>query len=90
MIRELEEVYTPANKGIVSMKEIYLINEKLCLDEMDELQLRNLRDFTVMYFGNKADKAELESFEECMKVMDKMSAITSVIDNKLWNIGAEI
>ena len=85
MITELNKVYTPAQRGVVSMKEIYLINEKLHLDEMDNLQLRNLRDFAVMYFtlnniGDQYDRV----------LDDKMSAITSVIDNKLWNMGAEV
>lgn len=53
MIRELEKVYNPKQKGIVEMDEIYLINKTLCLDEMDMLQLRNLRDFTVLYFNSK-------------------------------------
>ena len=90
MLVELNKEYTPARQGIVSMTEIYLINEKLHLDEMDKLQLMNLRDFTVMFFNIEADRAELESRTECRKVIDKMSAIVSVIDQKLFNIGAEI
>lgn len=85
MLVELNKVYTPEQRGVVRMKEVYLINEKLHLDEMDALQLRNLRDFTVMYFtlNNVGDTYNREDD-------DKMSAITSVIDNKLWNIGAEV
>lgn len=84
MIIELNEVYAPEKHGIVSMKEIYLINEKLHLDEMDILQLRNLRDFTVMYFTlNMGDQYDRD-------LNDKMSAIVSVIDSKLWNKGAEV
>lgn len=86
MLRELNKEYTPKQRGMVTMSEIYQINKALCLDEMDELQLRNLRDFTVMFYHSNDD----EDINAVMIKMDKMSAITSVIDNKLWNIGAEV
>ena len=85
MLKELNEKYTPAKHGIVSMSEIYLINETLHLDEMDELQLRNLRDTTVLYFG-----VIMDNQKEYFVMPDKMSAITAVIDQKLFNIGAEV
>lgn len=91
MIKELDSKYTPEKRGVVRMKEIYLINEALCLDEMDILQLRNLRDFVVMYYDKQADKYEFEHDTTAMFVaMDKMSSITAVIDNKLVNMGAEV
>lgn len=85
MLRELNKEYTPKERGVVTMAEVYQINKALCLDEMDKLQLRNLRDFVVMYFtlnniGDNYDRV----------ADDKMSAITSVIDQKLWNMGAEV
>lgn len=83
MMKDLLKEYEPKQFGIVNKDEIYLINEKLCLDEMNELQLRNLRDFTVLFFDSRMDDFD-------RKEMDKMSAITAVIDQKLWNIGAEV
>ena len=83
MLSELDKEYTPERRGVVTMKEIYQINAALCLDAMDELQLRNLRDSAVMWFSFTGFKDEMAS-------MDKMSAITSVIDQKLRNIGAEV
>jgi len=79
MIMSLEEKYNAMNhtRGVVTMKEIYLINSELCLDEMDELQLRNLRDFVVLAISGK-------------DAMNKISAYTSVIDNKLFNKGYEV
>lgn len=68
--------------GIVSMNEIYQINEMLCLDQMDILQLRNLRDFIVLFFSRDED-ANIDT-------MDKVSAFTAVIDNKIWNKGGEV
>lgn len=90
MITELENDYTPKQKGVVTMAEIYKINKALCLDEMDELQLRNLRDFVVMYFASQNKYFDGDALGRDIIAMDKMSAITSVIDNKLWNIGAEV
>lgn len=84
MIRELNKEYDsmPHIRGIVSMKEIYLINEKLCLDEMDILGLRNIRDFIVLFF-DRDDKIDFDR-------MDKVSAFVSVIDNKIFNMGGEV
>ena len=85
MLTELNKAYSPKTGGVVTMSEIRLIEKTLCLDEMNELQLRNLRDFTVLCLDNISQTAD-----DPIAVYDKISAITSVIDNKLWNIGAEV
>ena len=85
MIRELDKEFTPETRGIVHMKEIYQINKALCLDEMDVIALRNIRDFTVMFYNMKMEDGGFDR-----DIHDKMSAIVSVIDNKLWNMGAEV
>lgn len=77
MIVELDNNFTPEQRHVVSMEEIYRINKELCLDEMDKLALQNLRDFTVMYFDMKMG----DNFD--MDTHDKMSAIVAVIDTKL-------
>ena len=82
MIRELNKKYNPQEKGFVSKEEIVLIKDMLSLEEMDILQLRNLRDFTVLYFSSFKEK-EIDS-------LDKMSAITAVIDNEIFNKGGEV
>lgn len=86
MIRELND-FTPEQRGILTLKEVRHIQDTLHLGEMDELALRNLRDFTVVYYGTLIDAADSA---KAMKLMDVMSGITGVIDNRLWNIGAEI
>ena len=86
MLRELNGEYTPKERGVVTMTEIYQINKALCLDSMDELQLRNLRDMAVMFYHSDDN----EDIKVVMEKMDKMSAITAVIDQKLWNIGAAV
>lgn len=83
MIMELDEVYTPETKRVVNIKEIHLINEKLCLDNMDELQLQNLRDMVVMWYSSKIDS--FDDFNLKLDIMDKLSAITNVIDLVIQN-----
>lgn len=84
MVKRLDTDWraTSHTNGVVTMSEIYLINKLLCLDEMDILQLRNLRDFIVLYFSSKKDTN--------LETMDEMSAFVSVIDNKIWNKGGEV
>lgn len=88
MLRELDSEYTPENRGFVSMDEIYLINKKLCLDFMNELDLRNLRDMVVMWYASRMNDEEY-TIDEHMKFMDKMSAVTHVIDTKMYNLNLE-
>ena len=82
MIRELNKIYNPKEKGIVLNEEIILIKKTLHLEEMDILQLRNLRDFVVLYLSN---------FEnDRISLTDKISAITAVIDNEIFSKGGEV
>ena len=80
MLKDLLDVYHPAERGIASAEEVELINNALHIKEMDILQLRNLRDFTVIFLGEK----------DTMEAWDQMSAITSVIDNRIWNLGGAL
>ena len=80
MLKELREKYRPAQKGIVSYEEMTLIKETLCLEEMDVLALRNLRDFTTANM----------SHSEKMEDWDKMSAIVYVIDTQIIKLGGEV
>ena len=75
MLRELLEKYHPEQRGIMSRAE-----SVLHIDEMDILQLRNLRDFTV----------EFMSRSEKMEDWDRMSAITYAIDSRIVELGGEV
>lgn len=91
MLMELREEYKPAKRGVVSMDEIYKINEMLELDGRSELDLRNLRDFVVMAHFLEGETLDSEGrVEEMLAVHDRCSAITAVIDQKILNMGAEI
>jgi hypothetical protein len=80
MLKELLEKYNPEQRGIMNYEEKLLIQEALHIGEMDILQLRNLRDFTVLYLG-KSEK---------MKDWDIMSAITYCIDSAIIELGGEV
>jgi hypothetical protein len=80
MLKELLEKYHPETRGIVSLYEMDMIEKTLHLDEMNVLQLRNLRDFTVLHLGRS----------EKMEDWDRMSAITTVIDMKISDLGGDV
>ena len=80
MLKELLENYHAMQRGIMSSEEHELIKKALHIDEMDVLQLRNLRDFTVLYMS-KSEK---------MEDWDRMSAITYVIDMRISEMGGEV
>ena len=80
MLRELLKTYHPKTRGMLSNEEYKLIEDTLHLSEMNILQLRNLRDFTVLYLGKSED----------MEAWDRMSAITHCIDTRIFNLGGEV
>jgi hypothetical protein len=80
MLRELLEKYHPETRGIVSLYEMDMIEETLHLSEMDIIALRNLRDFTVLHLGRS----------EKMEDWDRMSAIATVIDMKISELGGDV
>lgn len=80
MLRELLENYHPKTRGMLSGDEYKLVVDTLHLNEMDVLQLRNLRDFTVAHMGRSED----------MEDWDRMSAIVYCIDSALVSLGEEV
>ena len=57
MLRELLKKYHPAQRGFMILEENKLIKDTLHIEEMDVLQLRNLRDFTTVYIS-KSEKMD--------------------------------
>ena len=83
MLKELLDQYHPEKKGFISSNEVDLITNTLCLEDMNVLQLRNIRDFTVLYLTKKGADTSWEDW-------DRMSAITCVIDNKICDCVGEV
>lgn len=80
MLKELLKNYHPQTRGVLSREEYKLVVDTLHLTEMNVLQLRNLRDFTVAHMGRSED----------MKDWDRMSAITYAIDSMISYLGGEV
>lgn len=89
MMKALEKTYCSKEHtfGILTVEEVSLISSTFCLEERSLLDLRNLRDFIVLYYS-------LGSTEDIMtehRRMDELSAITYVIDNMIvTRYGAEV
>ena len=88
MLRELLEQYHPQKRGFILDDEVELIENILHLKEMDIIALRNLRDFTVLFLSREAK--ENETTENIIENLDKMSAITYVIDTEILEKGGEV
>lgn len=83
-LRELLKSYTPKTFGVATVEECNLIRGSLQLEEMEIIDLRNLRDFAVLFFSRKNE-------EKPDRVdMDRMSAITAVIDKEIIKKGGEV
>lgn len=80
MLKELLKQYHPGQRGMLSFTECNLIRDTLHVLDMDVLQLRNLRDFSTVYLS-KSDK---------MEDWDRMSAIATVIDMRINELGGEV
>lgn len=86
-LRELDKQYTPKVRGVLNAEEISLIRKTLEIRRMNEIELRNLRDFVVMFYSKNKD---IEDMDKMLNRMDKLSAITAVIDSELLDKGYEV
>ena len=73
LLQKLKEVYTPMQRGIVTMHEVATIKDILEFHNRTPLQIQNLRNMVVMAY-----EVELLDF-------DRMSAITHVIDSVIMS-----
>lgn len=83
---ELKEFF-PESFGIISGDEKRIIEDVLEIRKRDVLSLRNLRNFTVLFYSRERDGA---THEDIVRDRDKMSAICAVIDSALFALGAEV
>lgn len=83
-LKELLKGYMPETFGIVTAEECNLIRSGLELEGMEIIDLRNLRDFVVLFFSGKSE------YKADMADIDRMSAITAVIDTEIIKRGGEV
>ena len=85
-LKTLLEKYKPESKGIVTGAEQHLIEDTLEIKSMEFLELRNLRDFVVLYLSRQSAYADGPAM---LDITDKTSAITAVIDQAIVGKGGE-
>lgn len=89
LLNELLNDFNPEQEGILSLKEQTQVIQVLQLSDASEIELRNMRDFVVIYMGNQFESHK-DNYEVGRKIMDKMSGITYVIDGVLFARGCEV
>lgn len=77
----------PETRGFITGEEVAKIKEAFEIDSRSYLDLRNLRDMVVMYYGHKFREDDIK---KQIKESDKMSAICGVIDSIIWGFGEEV
>lgn len=87
-IIELHNDYK-ADEFVTKMSDIRKIEKALGLCDMDELELRNIRDMVVMFYTIEMNDHR-DDFEVWRQLNSNMTSITSVIDNMIWAKGFEI
>lgn len=82
MILDVKD-YCPKSDMFTSKEEIEMLTKNFSLDEMSALELQNLRDMVVMYWGNRMreERAENGATETFFNLSHAMQSITAVIDH---------
>lgn len=88
MLVKLDKEYHPKKFGFIADDEYELIAETLELEDRDGLSLCNLRDMVVMEYTIQHTMGREEG-KNTREVMDKMSAVTYVIDTYKVKQGLE-
>lgn len=90
MLNELKD-WSANTRGFVTKDEMDHMSEVFELKNRDILNLRNLRDFVVMFFALEGYREqENMDWDEHIKNQDKMSAICVTIDSELIIRGEEV
>ena len=82
--------YTPKDSLFTSGEEMKLIQDTLQLQDRDVLSLRNLRNYVMLCYLEKAHRYEDRFCKEAMDLSQAMYSITAVIDDAIWRAGAEV
>lgn len=90
-ILELNNAYTPAQRGIVNAEEAETIRRILELESRTPIELNNVRDMVVIIYNQMSDRCDhLGERDKSMQYMDAMSAITCIIDQEKFVRGMEV
>lgn len=79
MLMELKDKFRPAARGVLSASEVGLVEATLQIKARTDVELQNVRDMAVMFWGRLADPST-GSPAATMDRMDELSGICGVID----------
>lgn len=79
--------WKPQTHMIISEDEANFIISHFKIKKRSDIELQNLRDFIVLYYSAHVKNIDGEVY---MDEMDKMSAITYVIDDEKYHRGMEV
>ena len=88
-ICELKDTFKPARRGVISAAEAETVKNALELNTRTDIELCNVRDMVVMFYGQWADKSRDGNGQLAVEVLDAMSAICSFIYGMKWQRGIE-
>ena len=86
MLVEIKD-WKPQEHMIISEDEANFIISHFKIKERSDIELQNLRDFVVLYYSTQVKKTDSVVY---MDEMDKMSAITYIIDDEKYHRGMEV
>lgn len=86
MLLEIKH-WKPQQHMLITEDEANFIVSHFRIKDRSDIELQNLRDFVVLYYGTQVEK--IDSAVR-MDEMDKMSAITYMIDEEKYNRGMEV
>lgn len=91
MIKQIydKDKFCPENKGFLTGEEAKYLSSTLELGNRTILSLRNLRNFVVSYHYGKL-VTDKDSDQDAYKMSDLLSAITGVIDSKIFELGGMV
>lgn len=83
-IRDLDRSFTPRTRGISYGDEVDMMRASLRLKNLSNKELCHMRNAVVVYYDH------YHELHTDMVAMDKLSAITNVIDREKWDRGMEV
>lgn len=86
MLVEIKD-WKPQEHMIISEDKANFIISHFKIKERSDIELQNLRDFVVLYYSTQVKKTDSIVY---MDEMDKMSAITYIIDDEKYHRGMEV
>ena len=89
----LRDTFKPAKRGFINGEEAAQVRTALELDARNDIELQNVRDMSVMLYGQWGDSTrdgDERATADTMALWDAMSAICAVIDDEKFKRGLAV